>query len=84
MYVILIWIVCAVIGHYYGASKGHAVLGTLLGLFLGVFGLAILLFVPATEASKIAKAEDKLRIDQAARGRIEQYNEHNAHNAHKA
>jgi hypothetical protein len=41
--VVLCWIACAALGYYIGRTKNREVLGLLLGLLLGIFGVIIIL-----------------------------------------
>ena len=42
---LILWIVCCVVGWKIGDSKGHPVLGVVLGCFLGLIGLVIIALI---------------------------------------
>jgi hypothetical protein len=41
--IVLCWIACAALGYFIGRTKNREVLGLLLGLILGIFGVVIIL-----------------------------------------
>lgn len=52
---VVIAIVCAIAGFFIGQNKGHAGLGLVLGLLLGVIGLIIIALLPPA-ANYVAQA----------------------------
>jgi hypothetical protein len=45
--VLFIWLLCGIIGYLIGDKKNRPVLGLALGFLLGIFGIIIMLMVPA-------------------------------------
>jgi hypothetical protein len=52
-WIVIIWVICAIVGGKIGQDKGHRTAGTLLGLFLGPIGIIITLFLTPDETKAI-------------------------------
>ena len=50
--VLLVHILCIIAGCYFGAQKGRALFGFLLGALFGVLGLIVLMFFPKRKSLK--------------------------------
>lgn len=60
--IIVIQIALGILGWVIGNVKNRPILGTLLGLWLGIIGIAIIAFVPA---KRIPSVDDKVTVDSA-------------------
>lgn len=58
--IFIIQIALGILGWVIGNAKNRPILGTLLGLWLGIIGIAIIAFVPA---KRIPSVDDKAFID---------------------
>ena len=50
--IVLVHVLCIIAGWYFGANKGRALLGFLLGSLFNVLGLIILMFFPERKNGK--------------------------------
>lgn len=67
---IVIWLILGAIGAGIGAKKGRPWMGLALGVILGIFGVIIMLFVPADREYLIQKEQARLEASREAQRRM--------------
>ena len=68
--IIVAWLICVGLAWLIGHNKGEPSTGVVLGLLFGPLGLVLLLFVPNNHDAKVRRVEQRLRIEEEARRRL--------------
>ena len=63
--ILAVWVACAFFGALIGSSKGQGVAGFLLGLFLGVIGIIIVIFLKPAD-QHVAKSSGRVPCPHCA------------------
>lgn len=71
-WVVIVWIISAIVGWKIGVYKGNAVAGLVFGLVLGVLGVVIIALIPQSDQARVGRAERRMRVEREAPCRLGQ------------